>query len=234
MSQVMALSYSRLSDYRQCPLKFKLKYIIKAPNFQMKDEDKSPALVRGGNIHKQLEKYLIKLRAGENGIPASTLEEVEKTKPLIQSLMRTYDLHPELQLAIDKDFKQVDWFSKEAWFRVIYDLVGFGPDLYNGDYKTGKLTDYEGTLENPGQLHLSGMVALNVWPKFDVSKNRYIYVDHKKIISCDLTQDDAKIVKEALMHEHNMVNTDTQHCAKSNRFCGWCDATKEQCMHSKK
>ena len=47
----MALSYSRLSDFNQCPRKFYLKYVEKAANFQMKQEDKSIHLVRGDNVH---------------------------------------------------------------------------------------------------------------------------------------------------------------------------------------
>lgn len=78
-----ALSHSRLSDFNQCPLKFKLKYIDKAVNFQM-DATKSPHLVRGGNVHKALENYIIKVNAGEQNISESSLPEVEATKPFIQ------------------------------------------------------------------------------------------------------------------------------------------------------
>jgi hypothetical protein len=110
---VMALSYSRISDYRQCPLKFRLKYIDKAKNFQLKDEDKSPALVRGGNIHKQLDRYVIAKLTGHLFQP--TLPEVISTAPLIDQIMDNYNVLSEQQIAIDENFNQVDWFAKNAW-----------------------------------------------------------------------------------------------------------------------
>lgn len=54
----IALSWSRLSDYQQCPLKFKLKYIEKDKMFK-EDESQSPHLVRGSNVHKALENYVV-------------------------------------------------------------------------------------------------------------------------------------------------------------------------------
>jgi hypothetical protein len=230
----MALSYSRLSDYRQCPNKFKLKYITKAKNF-IEDPNKSIHLVRGGNVHKGLENYVIKKRAGEVGIPASSLAEVESTKPLIDSLMTIYDVHPELQVAIDVNWQVVDWFSKDAWFRVIYDLIGFGRNLFLGDYKTGKFKDYTGSMDEPGQLHLSSLVAMAVWEQFEEVDNRYIYVDHKKTIDLKLTRTEHfETLKQSLIREHAEVNAETIWAPTKNEFCNFCQATLDQCIHAKR
>ena len=231
---VMALSHSRITDFRTCPLKFKLKYIDKADVFKQ-DASKSPHLVRGTNVHAGLEKYIIKKNAGEEGIRVSTLDEVEKTKPLIDGLMSIYTIHPEQQVAVDVNFKQVDWFSKDAWFRVIYDMIGFGSDLFLGDFKTGKLTDYSGTLETPGQLHLSALIALAVWPTFEDVNCVYIYVDHKKTVPLKLNRtENFEILRDKLVAEHNQINAeqDWQPCV--NKFCMWCEATKDLCCYSRK
>jgi hypothetical protein len=229
----MALSYSRISDARQCMRKFKLKYIDKAPNFQMKDEDKSPALVRGGNIHKALEAYVVARLRNESHQP--TLPEVLKTAPLIDGIMANYNVNPERQIAIDENFKEVSWFAKDAWFRVIYDLVGFGQDLLLGDYKTGKLTDYEGTKTQLGQLHMSGLVGMSLWPEYEECRCLYIYVDHKKVVPCQLSRvSDFEEMKEKLQEEHYNVNAERNFFPTKNRFCIYCDALKEQCVNSKK
>jgi hypothetical protein len=206
----------------------------KAKNF-VEDSSKSPHLVRGSNVHKALENYIIKKRAGEQNIAPSSLPEVERTKPLIDNLMAIYDVHPELQLAINENFEAVDWFSKDAWFRAIYDMIGFGPNLFFGDFKTGKLADYSGSLDMPGQLHLSSLMGMAVWPDYDEIDNRYIYVDHKQTKILKLTRSEHfEPLKEKLVLEHRQVNEEKNFDPKSNEFCKWCQATKDQCPNSRK
>ena len=53
MALLTAWSYSRYADYKQCPLRFKLKYLDKVP-----EGDVSPAMERGSVIHKEGERYL--------------------------------------------------------------------------------------------------------------------------------------------------------------------------------
>lgn len=229
---MIALSYSRISDYRQCPHKFNLKYLEKAPNFQLKDSDKSPALVRGGNIHKSLELYVRNKLAGlPNDI---IMPEVVKTAPLIDMIMDSYNVSPEKQIAIDSNFNEVSWYSKDAYFRVILDLIGWGPDLLLGDYKTGKLTDYTGTMVELGQLHMSAIVGFSLWPEYEVCSSVYIYVDHKKTIPVKFNRSDLDKMKEKLVIEHNMINADVVFQEKKNPYCKWCEATKPQCKHSNK
>lgn len=231
---MIALSYSRISDFRQCPLKFKLKYLDKEPEFKM--EEKSVHLVRGENVHRELENYVVKKRAGEQGIPASSLPEVESAKKLIDGLMSIYDVHPEHKVAINDKFEQVDWFAKSAWFRAIFDLVGFnrqGTDLLLGDYKTGKFTDYSGTDKVLGQLHLSAIVGDALW-NFSQVNTVYIYVDHKKTIKESFTSEHLHDLREVLVREHELINAETAFKATPNAFCGWCDSTKRLCPHSRK
>lgn len=232
---MIALSYSRLSDYRQCPHKFDMKYLRKEPEFQIDPKDKSVHLVRGENVHKGLENYVIRKRTGVDGIQPSTLPEVERTKPLIDGLMRIYDLHPEHKLCINEKFEPVDWFARDAYFRAILDIVGFGQDLFLGDYKTGKLHDYEGSMETPGQLHLSALTGMAVWPMLDTVRTVYIYVDHKVTIKHVFNRNEHfEPLKAKLIEEHERVNSDKDFKATPNRFCGYCEATRILCEHSKK
>lgn len=237
-----ALSWSRLSDYQQCPRKFKLKYIDKAENFQEKDADKSPHLVRGGNVHKALENYVIKLTAGQEGIPESSLPEVESTKPLIQNYAKAFGLtniHPEQQVSVNKDWKQVEWFDRQSYYRAIFDFIALKHE--NGivtyvdivDWKTGKFKDY--SADQPGQLELSAAIAMNMWPTAKEVCTRYVYVDHKKTITRKFSEEhDKQYLTMHFVKEHNTVNNDEQFNPAQNEFCKYCQATKLQCQFSRK
>lgn len=232
----MALSHSRLSDFNQCPRKFQLKYIEKAANFQMKQEDKSVHLIRGDNVHKALEAYLIKRKSGENGIPASSLPEVEAAKGLIEKYIGLFGLdnvHPEAQVSINDQWQKVEWFSRESYYRAIFDLICLGDEVVVvGDYKTGKFKDYAPD-NGMGQLELSSAIALSLWPVEEV-KTIYLFVDHKKSIQKTYTANDKDRLVGHFVAEHERVNAEVNFDPKQNQFCSWCEATKPQCKHSRK
>lgn len=231
----LALSHSRLSDFNQCPLKFKLKYIDKNPLFSM-DATKSVHLVRGTNVHAALEKYLVKRKAGEaaNLEYSKNLPEVNATIPLIENYIKFFGLqnmHPERQICIDSDWKEKDWYSKQAYYRAIFDVIGIGKDIaFIGDYKTGKFTDYT-PANGYGQLELSAGIALSI---FDVEKvsTQYMYVDHKQTVAKEFTQKDKQRIMSHFIEEHEKVNAETQFDPCKNKFCRWCEATKEICMYA--
>lgn len=229
-----ALSHSRLSDYNQCALKFKLKYIDKASNFK-EDMDKSPHLVRGSNVHKALETYIIKVNAKEEGIRPTSLPEVENTKPFIQKIFDAYPIvSPELQISVDTNWNQVEWFSKESFFRAIFDMIALKPDhVFVGDFKTGKFSDYT-PASGYGQLELSAAIALSVWPEVEQVDTTYIYVDHRKLVTKSYTRADQHRLVQHFVQEHEKVNADTEFKPKVNEFCKWCQATKDQCAYSRK
>lgn len=233
---MIALSHSRLSDYNQCPLKFKLKYIDKNAKFK-EDESASPHLVRGSNVHKALENYVVQMQSnGELEVKITSLPEVEATKPFVNRYLENYTtVIPETQIAINKDWQRVEWFSKDAYYRVIMDLIALRPsDWAIIDYKTGKMRDYDGGPKGMGQLHLSGGVALHMWPDVPVGKTLYAYVDHKQTVVKDFTQADAPALRKHFDEEFDKVNSDTNFKPKVNEFCKWCPATRDMCPYSRK
>lgn len=233
----IALSHSRLSDFNACPLKFKLKYIDKAPNFQMKQEDKSVHLVRGDNVHKALEAYLVKRKSGMNPDSITTsLDEVRQTIPLIEKYIEIFGLdglNPEAQISIDSNWNQVEWFSKASYYRAIFDLICLSENLtIIADYKTGQFRDYAPE-SGMGQLELSAAIALSLWPAKEV-KTIYLYVDHKKSIPKSFTQADKNRLVDHFTAEHAKVNAEKNFDPCSNKFCCYCESTKSQCKFSKK
>lgn len=233
MTARMALSHSRLSDYNQCPKKFWHKYINKTPSF--KEEGTSPHLVRGTNVHKALENYIIQKNDNAADIPQSSLPEVETTKPLIDKMFTEYNsVLPEAQVSINDQWKQVEWFSKVSYYRAILDMIAIRPDhILITDFKTGKFRDY--TPENGyGQLDMSAAIALNVWPDIPKVTTMYAYVDHKKRVTKEYTQADKPRLIEWFIKEHDKVNADTEFNPTANEHCKWCPATKLQCRFSRK
>lgn len=232
----MALSHSRLSDFAQCPLKFKFKYIDKAPNFQMKQEEKSIHLVRGDNVHKALESYLVRRKAGDQNIAPSSLAEVRETIPLIESFIVAFGLnnmHPEAQVSINEAWKQVAWFDKESYYRAILDLIGLSPKVAMiADYKTGKFKDYA-PADGMGQLELSSAIALSLWDVDEV-KTMYLFVDHKKTIQKTYKREDKTRLVEHFVKFHDRVNAEKNFDPTKNEFCSYCEATKSQCQFSRK
>lgn len=235
MKTRMALSHSRLSDFNQCPLKFKLKYIDKESNFKMKQDEKSIHLIRGGNIHEGLENYLIKRKDGIANITTS-LPEVEQTIPIIEKYIGIFgidNLEPEEQVAIDDNWNKVAWFSKNAYFRAIFDLIGVSPEVtLIADYKTGKFKDYapDGGM---GQLELSAAIALSIYESKQV-KTAYLFVDHKKSIVKTFERDEKNRLVDHFESEHLKVNKEVNFDPKKNQFCNFCDALKDQCKMSRK
>ena len=233
----IALSHSRLSDFNACPLKFKLKYIDKASNFQMKQEDKSIHLVRGDNVHKALEAYLVKRKAGQaKETIQSSLDEVCQTIPLIENYVKLFgmdNVHPEAQISINSDWKKVEWFDKSSYYRAIFDLICLSEKVaVIADYKTGKFKDYAPD-NGMGQLELSSAIALAIWPVEEV-KTIYLYVDHKKTIQKSYTKADKNRLIDHFVSEHVKVNEEVNFDPKCNQYCGYCEATKAQCKFSKK
>lgn len=231
--KIMALSHSRLSDFNQCPRKFKLRYIDKVKEFG--EDNKSAHLVRGTNVHAALEQYIVKRNSGENGIRPSSLSEVESTKPLIDKLFNNYtSVLPENQVSIDNTWAQTDWFSKTSYYRAIFDMICIRPqDVMIVDFKTGKLTDYTPS-NGYGQLELSAAIALSLWSNIPTVNTAYVYVDHKKSVSKTFTQQDKPRLVQWFKQEHDKVNAEEEFKPKVNEFCKWCPATKVQCPFSRK
>lgn len=232
---MIALSWSRLSDYNQCPLKFRFKYIDKNAKFK-EDESASPHLVRGSNVHKALENYVVQ-KTSDQPVKITSLPEVEQTKPFADRLLANYStVIPETQIAINKNWERVEWFARDAYYRAIFDLIAIRPDhIAVIDWKTGKIRDYDGGPSGKGQLHLAGGIALHLWPAVPKISTAYVYVDHKQTLAKEFSQEqDRQALREHFDAEHEKVNSDKEFKPTVNEFCKWCPATRDMCPYSRK
>ena len=225
----IALSWSRLSDYMQCPLKFNLKYILKA--FPPETE-KSVHLIKGENLHQQMEHYVL-ARNGFIPMPPSFSPEAQQTIPLVDKFYTMFpNVEPEAQIACKLDWTPDEWFGKEVAWRAIWDVVCFNDNqVFVGDYKTGKIYPYANSY---GQLHLSAVIALNRFPnvqKVDVS---YIYMEYKQCQNFTVSRDELPKIQMYFDDKWKQVNSETKWEPRVNEFCRWCPANRSQCPKSRK
>lgn len=225
---MIALSWSRLTTYQQCPKKFHLQFITKS----FPEEEKSIHLIKGEQLHKQLEDYVIAKNGGA-AMPLGFSPEVRSTLPYVDKLFTLYDqVHPEAQVAANIEWRPVEWFDKSTAWRAIWDVVGLKPaTCFIGDYKSGKIYPYGATY---GQLHLSAVIALERFPEIPEVNAAYIYIEHQKINRIKVTREELPVVKLHFEREFDKVQKEANWDPTPNEFCKWCPATKAQCKFSRK
>ena len=224
----ISMSWSRLDLYRQCPMKFKATHIDKVIPF----DDTAPALVRGRKIHSSLEHFVMWLMDPDDAIRPSMPKEAEALIPMLKSMKARYDtLYPEKSLAITHEYEKIDWFGKphQLRWRVIADLIIFDiKKLIVCDYKTGKI--YSEYSDDYGQLDLSSLIFMSLYPNIEVCENSYLMIDHKKTITKVTTRDDVPRLKAHFDKEFEEVNADTRFEPKKNKYCYSCPI-KEDCKY---
>ena len=233
----IALSWSRLSDYDQCPRKFFLKYIEKS--FPKEDASKSPHLVKGAEMHKQMEQYVYRRL---NGQPTDQAEFQmvpacrDATGIIERTMMQFPEVWPERQVAVTYDWKPTEWFGKDVAWRAIWDFSGVHAAARQAmiiDWKTGKVQDYE---DEAGQLHLSAAMAVPVY-NVDEVYIFYAFIEHrvkkpKEPLTINSTE--ATHLKGYFNQKYDKVNQEKEWKPQVNQYCNWCPATKAQCPFSRK
>ena len=225
----IALSWSRWNDFMDCPRKFHLKYIAKS--FQKVQQNFH--LLKGANLHKQLEKYVDEKNAGTLSPTECFRPEVVDTIPLVDRLMSMYSVtHSETQLGMTADWKQTDWFASDVAWRAIMDFICVNPtEALIVDWKSGKKYDYTA---DKGQLHLSGLMGMEAL-KLDRITVSYVFIEHKHSSPIELTREkDLPALKAHFDSAYDQVNSEKEFKPKVNEYCKYCPATKAQCPFSKK
>jgi len=239
---MLALSWSRLKTFNECPRKFHLQFITKS----FKEEEKSIHLVKGEQLHKQLEDY-VNAKNGAAPMPLGFSPEVRDTLPYVDKLYANFSggVYAEAQMAARTDWSPTEWFAKDTAWRSIWDVTALSPvSMFIGDYKSGKIYPYG---DGFGQLHLSAAMGLHKFKDVPEINTAYIYIEHKKVETCKVTREPTDQVDkngrriphlaEVTTHfdrEFEKVNAETKWEPTPNENCKWCPATKGQCKFSRK
>lgn len=245
---MLSLSWSRLSDFEQCPRKFHLKYIAKVfPPF----DDGAPHLIKGRELHKQLETYIL-AQNGKAELPLGWSPEVKATLPFVDSLFKNFTaVYPETQVSsqfsVDPNlrWKPCTWFDKNSLYRAIWDVIALAPlKVFIGDWKSGKY--YPIQPGEFGQLHLSSVIALHRFTAAEEVESAFLYLAGRQIDRIKVTRGEAYVdekgkvvesldtVQKDFERRFEIVQLEKEWKATPNEFCKWCEATKAQCQFSKK
>lgn len=209
--QFEAWSYSRLSDWEECPRKAALKHIGKLK------EPANAAMDRGKLIHGEAARYATR-RLPEAPLPPA----LERFPDEFAALRARPDVECELQLAVNRDWQPCEWFGPDAWLRVVIDCThaGVAPEEAGRtiiDFKTGKVR-----AENADQLDLYGLVALARWPGIKRADAALWYLDQGEIVDRAITLAEAKRLRQAWMDRAAPMLTDTTFDPKPGDACRWC------------
>lgn len=168
MTDVMALSYSRLSTFESCNAKFDYLYVSKTVQ-----DLGSEATEYGTRVHELLEQY------GKGTLDESKLTYEGKSSlarwgKIVDSInARSGEKLFEFQMAVNKNLEPVDWFAKDVWIRSIADvLIVDGDTAYCLDYKTGKVRD------NPTQMQLFAAMVMWHYPQVQKVKTSFLWLLH--------------------------------------------------------
>lgn len=218
-------SFSRYSDYKQCPLKFKLKHIDKIK------EPGSPAMQRGADIHDMAEDYI---KGKSRRLP----KELAHFKEEFQFFRKQYKkaingMVVEDTWAFTKDWDRTTWDDwTHCWIRIKLDCAHTEEDdlLIVTDWKTGKFRPdmNEDYIE---QLELYALAALllhehinRVMPRLAYLDEDYIYPEEESREQEDLifTRKDIPKLKKLWEKRVRPMMNDKSFAPKPNDKCHWC------------
>lgn len=215
---ITAWSFSRLTAYENCPLKFKLTVIDKLK------EPASPAMERGKNIHTQGELFL---KGTVAGVPESF-----KLLAVEMEDARVHAAESELEVTFNKDWGITGWFEPDAWLRIKIDVLLRKDDTVRIiDLKTGK---NRGGYED--QLELYCLAALIMYPELDSVMAELWFVDSGEVIGTshgDYKQKDVKKLKKKWENRAKPMFVDDVWAPRPNEYCGYCPFKKgagNQCV----
>lgn len=210
----LPLSWSRISDFRQCPFKFHEKYIAKT----YPDESNNPAFAKGNEVHKQLETYI---KQGTKRSEEKLGVIAKAGKPLADALfMDGGEVHAEMQLAVKEDWSPIDWFAKDIMFRAIIDVLHIKDGVATIiDWKTGKEAKYT---DNRGQLHLSAAFVFELFPDVQTITSALAFLEHKKSHKYSFARETHAKNRVAWMIEYELINAEDEYAPKKNQYCHWC------------
>lgn len=213
---ITAWSYSRYADYKQCPLRFKLKHIDRLP------EPGSPAMQRGSDIHKEGEKYLTAKDGKGLKVPASYKHFADEMKQL-----RSLGPLVEQQWGFTKDWTPTGWFGADTWLRIVCDVVvKYDDDTVDLiDFKTGRKYD-----TNEDQVELFSCAPFIRWPEVTEVQTRlwYLDVDKDNEVLRTYTREEFNGIRKSWEKKIVPMFKDKRFAPTPNEKCKWCHFSKDK------
>jgi CRISPR/Cas system-associated exonuclease Cas4 (RecB family) len=201
-------SFSRLKTYDQCAAKYKFTYIDKLP------QPTGPAAERGKMIHAEIEELV------KGKLPLYS-EITEYLEPKILE-WRNKNAQAELEFAVDKDWNEVPYDSKQARFRGVIDLYYEEDNVATVlDHKTGKERDYA------DQLITYATVIFSIKPHIDNILPVIEFIDKKKTVKYDaISKNKLGSMKVDLGFKFMAIENDNIFAPNPGYLCNYCHYRK--------
>ena len=224
IQRLTSWSYSRYTDYDQCPLKCKLKHIdhIREPD--------NEHTRRGSLVHKLAEQFTV------GQLRAFPMELGKLFKPKFMEL-RTLKALCEKQWAFTKLWDPTTWFGDSTWCRVKMDAHHLSTTKVKTlrttevnviDHKTGREHS-----EHSEQRSLYAVSAFKMYPDAKVVNASHWYLDSKATDVEKAVQTETfkasqlpTLIKEWEQRTRAMLN-DTRFAPRPSNACRWCHFRKE-------
>lgn len=216
---VTAWSFSRWSDYDQCPAKFKYKHIDRLP------DPGSAAMQRGNDIHKIAERYVDTYPGrGHRGPPPMPPELMKFSKQFAE--LRDHDVDLEQSWGFRRDWGWIGrpgWFGDDVWYRQKNDVAVKYPDKTIDiiDHKTGKM--YE---SNEQQVRLQSLGSFKRYPGTLHVTARLWYLDSGDEIIFEYPAADMAAIQKDWDRRVQPMFNDRRFAPRPNSKCGWCPYSK--------
>ncbi len=222
-NRITAWSFTRYSDYRQCPLKAKLKHIDKIT------EPGSPAMERGGVIHDEAAAYI-------KGAVARMPKSLVNWKKLFLLLRTKYRedsayMHVEDTWAFRRDWTKTVWNDwSGCWLRVKLDCArrtDYGRSMAIYDWKTGKFRVEESELTYTEQLELYAVAGFKLFPELEEITASLVYLDiADRDFNLKFTVDQFDKLRSKWEQRVRPMMNDKRFAPRPNDKCVWCHYRK--------
>ncbi len=209
-------SFSALEKYEICPSQYAaLKFYCTV------QETDNEANIWGQRVHKALEERVRDGKALEEG-----MKGFEKWARVVEQTPG--EKRFEHQIAVDRSMKPVEWFSRQAWLRVVIDVLNVdGVRATLLDWKTGKVK------HDPTQLALSSVVVSKLHPGVGEFNCRFVWLKHDHATGAVYQKRDLELVWEGISTRVERMEaawaSEEFPCNPSGLCRGWCPCT--ECIH---
>lgn len=215
-NKISAWSFSRHADYRQCPLKAKLKYINKI------NEPANSAMERGSNVHNQAAAYI------KGAIPKMPLE-LKQHRTLFVALknqFKNFDnmISVEESWAFKKDWSITRWDDwTGCWLRVKTDCARLKPPhLEIFDWKTGRFREEDKAIAYAEQLSLYSLAGFMLYPSVKTISAYLVYLDSGTDHYENFDRSQLPALKAGWEKMVKPMLQDTRFAPRPTAKCIWC------------
>lgn len=225
-SKFKSTSFSRVKEFRECPLKAKLKFLdkVESPRPSLPEGQEHP-MDRGSRIHELAEKLV------QQGFDENVPAELEKFRGRFETLVHMYregKVHTEKSFAFDENWKQSDYRDFEnTKYRMIADIFA---EIEPGhmlviDHKTGRKDGNEPVHMQQGIEYLCCCFIL--YPNASKFTFEVWYLDKGDVLTVTFTRNELTPHVPKFMRRHEELWENTLFPpTPSQNACLFCDFKK--------